>query len=169
MHMHIMRRACYWLTALGALAALAMALLPFAFPLRASAQATPPPAATPVPAAAVGPVHVKVGVYVLNVGRLDTATGAFTIDFYLAMTCDRACSPGNFEFSNGRATSIDRSVDDPTEKFYRVQASLTSSLNLSRYPFDRHKLIIELEDKDQTDQTLVYEVSLEDTGLDPAV
>jgi len=112
---------------------------------------------------------VKVGVYVLNVGKLDTSTGAFTIDFYLSFSSDEPSSPGNFEFSNGRATSIDKSVDEPTEKFYRIQASLASNLNLSRYPFDHHNLIIELEDKEQTARTQVYQVSLEDSGLDPSV
>jgi hypothetical protein len=128
-------------------------------------QSTPPSASQPQES----PSIVKVGVYVLNVGKLDTSTGAFTIDFYLSFSSDEPSKPGNFEFSNGRATFVDKSVDEPTEKFYRVQASLASSLNLSRYPFDRHELTIELEDKEQTTRTQVYEVSLEDSGLDPAV
>ncbi|MBM3132979.1 MAG: hypothetical protein FJZ95_08120 [Chloroflexi bacterium] len=116
-----------------------------------------------------GPARVKVGVYVLNVGKLDTSTGSFTIDFYLSLSSDRPVELGKFEFSNGRATSIDKSVDDPTEKFYRIQATLADSLNLSRYPFDHHKLTIEIEDKEQTSRSLVYEVSQADSGLDPAV
>lgn len=116
-----------------------------------------------------GPAVVKVGVYILNVGKLDTSTGAFTIDFYLSLSSDEPSNPGNFEFSNGRAISIDKSVDEPTEKFYRIQASLADSLDLSRYPFDRHNLTIQLEDKEQTVRTQVYEVSQQDSGLDPAV
>ena len=30
--------------------------------------------------------NVKVGVYVLNLGKLDTSTGSFTIDFYLSLS-----------------------------------------------------------------------------------
>jgi hypothetical protein len=115
------------------------------------------------------PAHVKVGVYVLNVGKLDTSTGSFTIDFYLSLDSDQAVTLDRFEFSNGRATSIDKSVDDPTSKFYRIQAALGDSLNLSRYPFDRHELTVELEDKEQTVNTLVYEVSKPDSGIDPQV
>ncbi len=115
------------------------------------------------------PNVVKVSVYVLNVGKLDTSTGAFTIDFYLSFSSDNVTTPGNFEFGNGRATSVDKSVDDPTEKFYRIQAGLVSNLDLSRYPFDRHDLNIELEDKEQTNHTQVYQVSNEDSGLDPEV
>jgi hypothetical protein len=116
-----------------------------------------------------GPTIVRVGTYVLNVGKLDTSSGAFTVDFYLSFSSDNQSDPGSFEFSNGRATSIDNSVDEPTDKFYRIQASLASNLNLSRYPFDRHSLRIELEDKEQTDRTQQYQVSLGDSGLDPAV
>jgi hypothetical protein len=116
-----------------------------------------------------GPAHVKVGVYVLNLGKLDTSTGSFTVDFYLSLTSDKAVTIDKFEFANGRASSIDKSIDDPTDKFFRIQASLTDSLNLSRYPFDRHQLTIEIEDKEQTNNSLVYQVSREDSGIDPSV
>jgi len=115
------------------------------------------------------PANVKVGVYVLNLGKLDTSTGTFTIDFYLILSSDKPVTIDKFEFSNGRATSLEKSVDDPLDKFYRIQATLGNTLNLSRYPFDRHQLTIELEDKEQTINALVYQVSREDSGLDPAV
>jgi hypothetical protein len=115
------------------------------------------------------PNEVKVGIYVLNIGKLDTASGAYTADFYLSFSSDSPSDPGKFEFFNGRATSVDKSVDDPTDKFYRIQASLVDNLNLTRYPFDRHHLTIEIEDKEQTVNTQVYEVSKQDSGLDPAV
>ncbi len=116
-----------------------------------------------------GPARVKVGIYILNIGKLDTSTGAYTVDFYLALTSDKVMTIEKFEFANGRATLIDKSVDEPTEKFYRIQAALVSTLNLSRYPFDRHQLTIEIEDKEHTINSLLYEVSREDSGLDPAV
>ncbi len=128
-------------------------------PVRTLAAADPP----------TEPVPVRVGVYVLNIGKLDTATGSFTADFYLTFSSDTPSTPGNFEFSNGRATSTDKSYDEPTEKGYRIQASLADNLNLSRYPFDSHNLTIELEDKDQTVRTQVYQVSRGESGLDPAV
>jgi hypothetical protein len=115
------------------------------------------------------PAQVRVGVYVLNLGKLDTSTGAFTVDFYLSLTSDKPVTINQFEFFNGRATYIDKALDDPMDKFYRIQASLTDTLNLSRYPFDRHQLTIELEDKEQTVNSLVYQISREDSGLDPAV
>ncbi len=115
------------------------------------------------------PANVKVGVYVLNLGKLDNSTGSFTVDFYLSLSSDKPVTINQFEFFNGRATSIDKSQDDPLDKFYRIQASLSDTLNFSRYPFDQHQLTIEIEDKEQTVNTLVYQVSREDSGLDPAV
>ena len=41
---------------------------------------------------------VDVGLYVLNLGKFDVATGSFTADFYLSMKCDSYCSPDSFEF-----------------------------------------------------------------------
>ena len=42
---------------------------------------------------------VQVGVYVLNLGKFDVSTGAFTADFYMSMKCDAECST-DFEFMN---------------------------------------------------------------------
>ena len=118
---------------------------------------------------ATGPAKVKVGIYVLNVGKLDTSSGAYTVDFYLSFTSDEPTDPSKYEFANGRATSTDKSIDEATSKFYRIQAALTSNLNLAKYPFDKHNLTIEIEDKEQTINSQVYEVYPADCGLDPAV
>lgn len=139
------------------------------YPVDARAVTNPQPTAFFSNPVQDSPQKVKVGVYVLNIGKLDTSTGAFSIDFYLSLSSDQPSNPGAFEFFNGRATSIDKSVDEPAEKFFRIQASLVDNLNLSRYPFDQHHLTVELEDKEQTVDSQIYEVSLQDSGLDPAV
>jgi len=115
------------------------------------------------------PAAVEVGVYVMNVGALDVSTGAFTVDFYLTLSSDRPTGLQRFEFCNGRATSIDEFLDNPADRFYRIQASLADELDFSDYPFDQQALTIELEDKEKTSATQVYEVKAEESGLDPAV
>ena len=115
------------------------------------------------------PVNVSVGVYILNVGKFDVSTGSYTIDFYLSFNCDKPCSPENFEFMNGRATSIDKLIDEPKEKFYRIQASLSQNIDLRQYPFDKHSLTIKIEDKKKTTDQLVYEFDEKNSGIDPAV
>jgi hypothetical protein len=76
---------------------------------------------------------------------------------------------GDFEFMNGRATTVDKLIDTPTEKFYRIQANLSQNLDLRRYPFDEHLLTIEIEDKRRTVDELVYVVDEQNCGVDPGV
>ncbi|MEN3009851.1 MAG: hypothetical protein ABDI20_02525 [Candidatus Bipolaricaulaceae bacterium] len=120
-------------------------------------------------AGAAEPVRVYVGVYVLNLGRFELATGAYTVDFYLSLRAERPIAMDEFEFMNGRAATIDRLIDTPTEKFYRIQANLSQNLDLRRYPFDEHLLTIEIEDKRRTVNELVYVVDEKACGVDPSV
>jgi len=80
--------------------------------------------------------EVHVGLYILNLGKFDISTGSFTADFYMSMKCPGGCPPDSFEFINGRASSIDKMIDEPNEKFYRIQANLNSPIDLKMFPFD---------------------------------
>jgi hypothetical protein len=118
---------------------------------------------------AAEPVKVYVGVYVLNLGKFELATGAYTVDFYLSLRSQEPVEMGDFEFMNGRAATVDKLIDTPTEKFYRIQANLSQNLDLRRYPFDEHLLTIEIEDKRRTVDELVYVVDEQNCGVDPGV
>jgi hypothetical protein len=115
-----------------------------------------------------GPTIIKVGAYILNVGKFEVSSGSYTVDFYLSMSCSKECNP-NFEFMNGRSTSMDKLIDEPTEKFYRIQASLSQNIDLRDYPFDRHALSIELEDKTKTVEEQIFIPDTNQSGIDPAV
>lgn len=115
------------------------------------------------------PQHVRVGLYVLNLGKFDITTGAFTADFYMSMKCDEPCSPDNFELMNGRATVVDKTIDEPSEKFYRIQANLNSQVDLVKFPFDSQKMQIILEDKESTVDGLVYVPANEESGIDDSI
>jgi hypothetical protein len=115
------------------------------------------------------PVVVSVGIYVLNLGKFDVSTGSYTVDFYLDFICNEPCSPEKFEFMNGRATSIDKLIDEPKEKFYRIQAALSQNIDLRQYPFDKHSLTIKIEDKEKTTDQLVYKFDEKNSGIDPSV
>ncbi len=114
---------------------------------------------------------VEVGVYVLNIGRFDLASGSYTIDFYLSMRCatPATCNLGSFEFMNGRATSTRQIEDTPVEKFWRIEANLYENLDLQNYPFDSHKLTIKIEDTDLTKQNLTYVADQRNSGLDSSI
>jgi len=116
--------------------------------------------------AQAAPEKVNVSLYLLDISRYDVKTGEFTADFYLDFRCDANCSPGNFEFMNGRATSISKDIDTPTEKFYRVQGAFVSPVNLEQYPFDRQGIRIILEDKLKTARELQYVADDSGSGVD---
>ena len=113
--------------------------------------------------------EVAVSVYVLNLGKYEISTGAFTVDFYLSMKCESDCSSINFEFVNGRANSVDKIIDLPNEKFYRIQANLASPVDLKRFPFDSQKIQILIEDKTKTVNEIIYVADSESTGFDDSI
>jgi hypothetical protein len=113
--------------------------------------------------------EVEVGVYVLNLGRFDVGTGAFTADFYLSMVCSDDCTAVDFEFMNGRASSVDRIIDNEEEKFYRIQAQLTSPVDLREFPFDKQRMQIIIEDKSQTIDELVFVADEDLSGIDESI
>lgn len=114
------------------------------------------------------PQQVQVGLYILNLGKFDVASGTFTADFYLSLKCETNCSD-KFEFMNGRAATTDKIIDTPTEKFYRIQANLNSPVDLKQFPFDSQKIQIILEDKEQPNTQLQYIPVQEESGIDASV
>ncbi|MEM4331040.1 MAG: hypothetical protein QW273_03475 [Candidatus Pacearchaeota archaeon] len=113
--------------------------------------------------------EVKVGIYILNLGKFDISSGSFTADFYLSFKCDNLCPNIDFEFINGRAVTIDKIIDKPNEKFYRIQANLVSPIDLRNFPFDKQKMEIIIEDKRSTKETLVFVPNLEESGFDESI
>jgi len=111
---------------------------------------------------------VAVNLYVLNLGKYDVATGSFSADFYLSLTCDDEC-PGDFEFMNGRAASIDTIIDEPDEKFYRIVANLNSPVDLREFPFDTQSMHIRIEDKTHTSNEVTYVPDTGQSGIDDSI
>ncbi|MCI0563875.1 MAG: hypothetical protein MN733_35830, partial [Nitrososphaera sp.] len=117
---------------------------------------------------AVFAATADIGVYVINAGKFDPQSGSYSVDFYLSYVCEAECEP-NFEFANGRAVSIDKIIDEPLEKFYRIQANLQNPVDLRKFPFDSHNLTIEIEDKLQPKQTLEYRADSKQSGIEPSI
>ncbi|MEM3074751.1 MAG: hypothetical protein QW727_02300 [Candidatus Pacearchaeota archaeon] len=113
--------------------------------------------------------NVKIGLYIINLGKFDIATGSFTADFYLSIKCDNQCPSQDFEFMNGRASSFEKIIDEKDEKFYRIQANLVSQIDLKKFPFDTQKLEIIIEDKKKTIEELTYVPNIEESGIDDSI
>jgi hypothetical protein len=115
------------------------------------------------------PQIIRVGIYILNIGKFDIGSGAYTVDFYLSLKSDEPIEKDSFEFMNGRAASRELIEDKPNEKFYRIQANLFQNVNLKDYPFDRHTLTIEIEEKTSDVSKVVYVPDEEMSGVDEYV
>jgi hypothetical protein len=115
------------------------------------------------------PLPVRLGVYLLSVGKFDVASGSYTADFYLTLHSDKDMGEPHIEIMNGRAAAIDKIDDTPTYKQYRVQANLMANLDLRRFPWDEHDLPIVLESSAWTDDQLVFVADTTQTAIDPAV
>jgi len=117
----------------------------------------------------VDSAEVETAIYVLNLGKFDVATGSFTADFYLSMKCKEKCDVGNFEFMNGRASSVDKIIDDDKEKFYRIQGNFNSNVDLKDFPFDSQKMQIIIEDKLNSIDKIKYVQDDEESGVDKSI
>jgi hypothetical protein len=120
---------------------------------------------------------VEVGIYILSVGNLDTTTGRYYMDFFLNFNCRTpGCEPGDFDIMNAAEIlepDDQTSVEDRAngERYYRIKGELQANLNLRDFPFDRHSLIVELEDKnkDEGEKKFAYVATRDMMGIDPQV
>jgi hypothetical protein len=117
---------------------------------------------------------VRVGVYILSVGNLDTKTGTYVIDFFLNFKCETAeCNPDDFDIMNAASRQSDPQTTEEDlaagEHYYRIRANLQTNLNLREFPFDQHTLAIELEDKNKTRDQYIFIADPELSGIDSEV
>lgn len=115
--------------------------------------------------------EVKVGIYVLSLGKLDIGSGTFSADFYLSLKSADPIPENAFEFLNGRAASVEKTEDNDggREKFYRIMANLTTAVDLKHFPFDTQKLQIVIEDKTQSAEKMRFVPNEKESGLDKAI
>ncbi|MBA2654712.1 MAG: hypothetical protein H0U71_06565 [Gammaproteobacteria bacterium] len=112
------------------------------------------------------PAHVKVGVYMLHVGRYDLQSASIRMDFYLIFRCKPVCDKLNFEIMNATSSTVKLAVKQKDYLVYRVQAELNKCNNLRNYPFDHHDLDVIIENRQQTSDQMIFEVDPGITALD---
>jgi hypothetical protein len=121
-----------------------------------------------------GKEAVRVGVYILSVGNLDTTSGTYSMDFFLNFTCENPpCDPTEFDLMN--AASEPEVIDQTDESvrgrefYYRVRADFQTNLDLRDFPFDAHTLRVEFEDKNKADEKYIFIVDPQISGIDSGV
>ncbi|MGQ0605875.1 MAG: hypothetical protein ACT4OD_02835 [Candidatus Nitrosotenuis sp.] len=112
----------------------------------------------------------KVGIYLLNVGKIDLQTSSYDLDFYMWIASDQddfTKSTPKIEFMNGKATTEPITIEP---HFYeiRVKGTFLKNMNFQDYPFEQLHLTIEVEGLDES-KNLVLIPDNEDSGVDSLV
>jgi hypothetical protein len=113
------------------------------------------------------PMTVQVGLFVLDLAKLDMKESEFYTDFYLWFKSPASGSidwnPGAIEFMNGTVESATPWASEPVDgglRTYwvqRVKGRFRGRFNLHTYPFDRQNLPIILEDSEFSAGELLFE------------
>jgi hypothetical protein len=118
-----------------------------------------------------GPREAKIGFYLLNMGKLDTVSGSFDVDFYITIKDSQPIEDDSFEIMNGRVMRFELNdelieEDGTYVKIYRILATLTTKIDLKKFPFDEQKLGVMIESTIENTSDLIYVPIEEETGMD---
>jgi len=121
--------------------------------------------------------QVGVGMYLISFGNYDANKGTYTLDFYMWFKYEVTTSTpkdftiAKFEFMNGRAGSKDlissTNTNGSVEIWYRIQANLYASPDFKMYPYDKQKIVFQMEDANLDTSMLVYKALASESKIDP--
>lgn len=114
----------------------------------------------------IQPTQVKIGVYVLHVGKYDFQSANYQMDFYLFFKCSPVCKDINYEVMNATSSTSKLITKQNDLLIYRIEADLNKSNNLRNYPFDNHTLDILIEDRQLTQDKVIFASDPKTTALD---
>ncbi|MEM3577935.1 MAG: hypothetical protein QXX51_05710 [Candidatus Bathyarchaeia archaeon] len=104
-----------------------------------------------------------VGVWLVNIEKVDLAASSYRVDFYLWFWFNSSEisleEVREFEFVNGvPATKYEVKVNETLGYLeYRVRGDFIKTFDFSQYPFETHKLTVELEHKYLNSSFLIFE------------
>jgi hypothetical protein len=106
--------------------------------------------------------NISVGVWLVNVEKVDLAASSYRLDFYLLFRFDPSeisiDDVKEFEFLNGLPTKYEISASEEQGYLeYRVRGDFIKTFDFSRYSYETHSLTIELEHKNLNASFLTYE------------
>ncbi len=122
--------------------------------------------------------EVKIGTYILNIRKLEVASGTWIVDFYVWLIWENdKLNPLNFEIMNGALDFKDEPVYDTIEVegrtfkwvAHRIVSTITNDLNFKYYPLDIQKLTIEFEDRELSLDKMKYTTKPDENNIDDLV
>jgi len=119
---------------------------------------------------AASTVEVEVGIWLVNVEKVDLAASSFKLDCYLWFNFNPSeisiSQVKEFEFINGAPTKYEIAVDEEGYLEYRVRGDFIKAFDFSQYPFENQELSVQLEHKFLDSKQLIY-VSDASSTIDP--
>jgi len=117
--------------------------------------------------------EVYVGVWLVNVEKIDLAASNYRLDFYLWFKFNPSEIDSNtvkaFEIVNGAPTRTPEIVAEEEGRIeYRIRGEFVKTFDFTRYPFETHTLTIELEHKNLNASHLIFKPDSE-TAIDETV
>lgn len=121
------------------------------------------------------PVTCSIGAYVTSIHNIDTIAQTFSADAWVWTICPRgrATPVATMEFTT--AQEVDGSLDSalPRGQLIWSQRKITGSFradyDLRNFPFDRHKLVLGLEEGVDDSSRLRYVLDTKNSGISPAI
>lgn len=106
-------------------------------------------------------VKLEVGVWLVNVEKVDLSASSYRLDFYLWFKFNpreiSLAEVKEFEFINGLPTKYEVKVDGERGYLeYRVKGDFIKTFDFSKYPYETHTLTVELEHKSLNASKLVF-------------
>ncbi|MEM2146684.1 MAG: hypothetical protein QW279_15080, partial [Candidatus Jordarchaeaceae archaeon] len=125
------------------------------------------------PSSNLSRAEVYVGVWLVNVERIDLAASSYRLDFYLWFRFNPSeiglAKVKEFEIVNGAPTKTpDIVAEDESRVEYRIRGEFIKTFDFTRYPFETHTLTIELEHKSLNTSYLIFKPDLE-SAIDETV
>jgi hypothetical protein len=114
------------------------------------------------------PQKITVDVEVEGLSKFEVGPGTFNVEFTLGATCDHEPCKPDFDLGNGRITGKEKLVDETLIKVTKYKAEVTGFVDLAEFPFDKHILFLELQEKSDPLNT-TFVLDSKDMKLDPRV
>ncbi len=117
------------------------------------------------------PAHVKVGVWLVNVEKVDLSANSYRLDFYLWFKFNPSEISLNdiksFEFINGAPTKYEVKADgDAGYLEYRVRGDFITSFDFSDYQFEKHEVVVKIEPTKLDVSNIIFETD-STSDIDP--
>ncbi len=119
---------------------------------------------------AANTIDVEVGIWLVNVEKVDLAASSFKLDFYLWFHFNPSeinlSEIKEFEFINGSPTKYEITADEEGYLEYRVRGDFIKTFDFTQYPFENQELSVHLEHK-RLDSTQLLYISDASSTIDP--